>query len=312
MLDDLNELRTFARILALGSLSAAARDLGVTLAVVSKRLGSLERRVGVRLIQRTTRRLSATEAGEGLRAHAERVLDELATAEERLATGREEPVGILRIGAPVSFGRRHVAPVLAELTERHLRLSAELRLDDRLANLIEDRLDAAVRIGTPTDGAMTMRRLAENRRILVASPAYLDRVGRPDGTGACSQLTALRYGEGNEPWRLLGPEGQSVQVLPTTRLRCDNGDVVHDWALAGHGIMLRSEIDVAEDVDAGRLERILPDFASAAMPVYVLFPSRRQMSMKLRLFIEMLADHLRGLPISSRRPRRPHVPDSTT
>ncbi len=160
MLDDLNELRTFARILALGSLSAAARDLGVTLAVVSKRLGSLERRVGVRLIQRTTRRLSATEAGEGLRAHAERVLDELATAEERLATGREEPVGILRIGAPVSFGRRHVAPVLAELTERHLRLSAELRLDDRLANLIEDRLDAAVRIGTPTDGAMTMRRLA--------------------------------------------------------------------------------------------------------------------------------------------------------
>lgn len=293
MLDDLNELRTFARILALGSLSAAARDLGVTLPVVSKRLGSLERRVGVRLIQRTTRSLSATEEGEALRAHAERVLDELAIAEERLATGWEEPIGTLRIGAPVSFGRRHVAPILAELVARHPRLSAEMRLDDRVANLIGDRLDAAVRIGMPLDGAMTMRRLAENRRILVAAPTYLDRVGRPEGIEACGRLTALRYGGGDEPWRLLGPDGQRAEVVPRTRLRCDSGDVVHDWALAGHGVMLKSEIDVAEDLAAGRLERVLPGFASASMPVYVLFPSKRQMPIKLQLFIDVLADRLR-------------------
>ncbi|MEH3118844.1 MAG: LysR family transcriptional regulator [Methylorubrum populi] len=295
MLDDLNELRTFERILALGSLSAAARDLGVTLAVVSKRLASLERRVGVRLIQRTTRSLSATEAGEELRAHAERVLDALATAEERLATGRDEPVGTLRVGAPVSFGRRHVAPVLGRLAALHSRLSVNLRLDDRVGNLIDDRLDAAVRIGVPQDSAMTMRRLAENRRILVAAPACLDRQGRPATPEDLCRLTALRYGASDEPWRVIGPDGQTVEIAPRTRLRCDSGDAVHDWAVAGHGVTLRSEVDVAEDLALGRLERVLPGFASAPMPIHVLFPSKRQMSVKLRLFIEALTEHLRKI-----------------
>lgn len=292
VLDDLNELRTFVRILARGSLSAAARDLGISLAVASKRLASLERRAGARLIQRTTRSLAPTEEGQGLLVHAERILDTLASAEEHLATGRQEPVGVLRVGAPVSFGRRHVAPVLGRLVVRHPRLDVDLTLDDEVSSLVAERLDVAVRIGAPRDSALAMRKLAENRRILVAAPRYLDRHGRPDTPEGVGRLQALRYGAGREPWRLIGPDGRAAEILLPTRLRSDNGDVVHEWAQDGLGVMLKSQIDVSADIASGRLERVLPDFASAPAPIHALFPAGRAPPTKLRIFLDALLEHL--------------------
>ncbi len=295
MLDDLNELRTFQRILALGSLSAAARDLGVGLAVVSKRLVALERRVGARLVNRTTRRLSATGEGQALQSHVERILEELGEAEARLSSGRETPRGLLRISAPIAFGRIHVAPVAAALVAKHPGLEADLKLDDRLIDLIEARIDVAVRIGTPRDSSAVMRKLADNRRVLAASPAYLDRVGRPLIPQDTVDHAFLRYDDGATPWRLEGPEGEIAEIEAPCRLRADSGSVVNDWALAGHGITMRSQVDVAAELADGRLERVLPGWQSGPAPIYALFPSARHLATKVRVFLDALAERLEGL-----------------
>lgn len=297
MLDDLNELRTFQMILTQGSLSAAARELQVGLGVVSKRLLSLERRAGVRLIQRTTRSLAPTGEGLALSAHLERVFEELATAEERLANGRDEPHGTLRIAAPVSFGRIHVAPVVAELALRYPSLSIELKLNDTLVDLVEERIDVAVRIGAPRDSGAIIRKLADNRRILAAAPSYLDRYGRPEHPRDARQLAYLRYGDGAAPWRLENARGEVFELEAKCRLRADNGDAVQGWSLAGHGIMLKSAIDLASDLAAGRLEQVLPGWRSGSAPVYALFPSRIHLPLKTRVLLDELAAHLAGLPM---------------
>jgi DNA-binding transcriptional LysR family regulator len=295
MLDDLNELKTFRAVLTQGSLSGAARALGVTLAVVSKRLATLERRAGVRLVNRTTRTLSPTEAGSRLLIEVERALDAIAAGEEQLALGRDEPVGLLRVSAPISFGRRHVAPVLGELVSRHPALSISLRLDDRLADLVGEGLDVAIRIGGLADSSAVMRKLADNRRILVASPPYLDRLGRPAAPEDLADAAFLRYGEAAEPWRLYGPDGAVTQLTAAARLRVDNGDTVHDWALAGLGVMLRSELDVAADIRAGRLERLLDGWDGGATPVVALYPSARHLPLKTRVLLDALAARMSRL-----------------
>lgn len=295
MLDDLNELRTFHRILALGSLSAAARDLGVGLAVVSKRLASLERRAGARLVNRTTRRLSATAEGEALYIHVERMLEALEEAEARLAGGRDAPRGTLRISAPVAFGRIHVAPVAAGLAVAHPQLQIDLRLDDRLIDLVEGRIDVAVRIGQPRDSTAVMRKLAENCRVLAASPAYLERAGRPRTLDEIEGHAFLRYDNGDAPWRLINADWEVAEIAAPARMRADSGIVVGDWALAGHGVMLRSEADIAEELADGRLERVLPDWSTGPAPIYALFPSARHLSAKVRVFVDALSERLKAV-----------------
>lgn len=292
MLDDLAELRTFARIAARGSLSAAARDLGVGVAVVSKRLAALERRAKARLLNRTTRSLSLTDEGAALLAHVERALEEIGAAESRLSLGQDEPQGVLRVGAPVSLGRMHLAPVAATLMARHPHLSIELQLDDRLVDLVDARIDVAVRIGKPQDSATIMRKLADNYRVLVAAPSYLDRAGRPLTPQDVSTHVLLRYDDSAEPWRLEGPDGAAADIDAPCRLRANNGDVVHDWALAGAGIMLKSCVDVWADLAAGRLERVLPDWQTSSTPVYALLPSARYLAAKNRLFLDALSAHI--------------------
>ncbi len=295
MLDDLNELRTFQRILACGSLSAAARDLGVGLAVVSKRLMALERRAGQRLINRTTRTLSATHEGLALLAHVDRILEELEAAESRMAEGGEEPFGMLRVSSPISFGRIHLAPLVAELVERHPRLDIELRLDDRLVDLTYERIDVAVRIGQPRDSSAILRKLAENRRILVAAPVYLEHHGEPECVQDLERHGCLRYDDLSQPWRLEGPRNEVIEVQPRSRLHANSGDAVRDWAMAGHGIMLKSSVDVADDLAAGRLVHILRDWHSASAPIYALLPSRRFTPSKTRVFLDALGARLAAL-----------------
>ncbi len=289
MLDDLNELRTFQQVLACGSLTAAARSMGVSLAVVSKRLATLEQRTGVRLVNRTTRSLSPTEEGERLLVEVDRALEALRQGEELLATGRDEPVGTLRVSAPVSFGRRHVAPVLRILAERHPQLAVALSLDDRLIDVSGGAVDIAIRIGGGLiDTSAAMRKLVDNVRIAVAAPSYLDRRGRPQRPNDLTGHDLLRYGDAVAPWRLVDSEGTEELVAAPARMRVNNGDAVHDWCIAGSGIMLKSMIDVADDVSAGRLERVLPGWTAGDMPIVALFPDRATMPRKTRVFLDAM------------------------
>ena len=292
MLSDLDELRTFREVLARGSMSAAAIELGVGPAVVSKRLASLERRAGQRLIHRTTRRLAPTDEGLALLPHVEQVLEALAAAEARLAQGAEAPQGLLRVSVPISFGRLHVAPVAATLIERHRALDIELLLDDRLVDLVDERIDVAVRIGQPRDSGAILHRLADSYRILVAAPAYLDRRGRPAHPSDLAQHDCLRWDSAATPWRLEGPGGTVAEIATRSRLRANSGDVVQAWALAGQGVLLKSEADVACDLRAGRLERVLPDWRSAPAPIYALTSSRRQTPVKVRVFLQAMREAL--------------------
>ncbi|MFG1343910.1 LysR family transcriptional regulator [Xanthobacter autotrophicus DSM 431] len=295
MLDDLNELKTFRAILREGSLSAAARRLGVSLAVVSKRLATLEERAGVRLIHRTTRALSATEEGARLAMDVERALEAIEAGEDRLAGGRGEPAGTLRVSAPIALGRRHVAPVLGALAMRYPRLVVSLELDDRVVDLVAEGFDVAVRIGMPADSSVMVRKLADNRRIVVAAPAYLDGAGRPATPEDAGGHAFLRYGPGLDPWRLRGPGGKKASLPAPARLRVDDGDVAHDWALAGLGLLLKSEVDVAEDLAAGRLERVLPDWDGGEAPILALYPSAKHVPLKTRVLLDGLAMHLTAL-----------------
>jgi DNA-binding transcriptional LysR family regulator len=292
MLNDLNELKTFRAILTEGSLSGAARRLGVTLAVVSKRLSTLESRIGARLIHRTTRSLSATEEGARLLMEVARALEALESAEGWLNGRRDEPLGALRVSAPIAFGRRCVAPVLGRLTERYPGLAVPLALDDRLVDIVGEGLDVAIRIGAPADSSAMMRKLADNCRILVAAPAYLDRAKRPATPEEASGHAFLRYGSGLEPWRLRGPNGATARIAATARLQVDDGDVAHAWALAGLGIMLKSELDVAEDLVAGRLERVLPEWDGGEAPVIALYPSAQHVPLKTLALLDELAAHI--------------------
>jgi DNA-binding transcriptional LysR family regulator len=292
MLDDITELRTFVRIVGAGSLSAAGREMGLALSVVSKRLATLERRTDARLIARSTRRLALTEEGQDLYERAQRILAEVDEAEAALTHGRVEPQGVLRVSAPVALGRAHVSPVCRDLVRAHAKLSIDLALTDRLVGLIDEGMDVVVRIGAPKDSGLVMRKLADNHRIVVGAPDYLDRCGTPRTPADLDDHEGLHYGGAGSHWRLVGPDGQSVEVRTASRLRSDNGEVAHDWALAGCGLIMKSWVDVEPDLRAGRLVHVLPGWRSDPVPVCALFPSSRQLPTRVRLFLDAMADRL--------------------
>ena len=263
MLDDITELRTFVRIAAAGSLSAASREMGLALSVVSKRLASLERRAEVRLIARSTRSLALTEEGQRLFERAQRILAEVDEAEAALRRGRAEPEGVLRVSAPHALGRAHVSPVCRDLVRAYPKISSDLILTDRFVELIDERMDVVVRIGVLRDSDLVMRKLADNYRIIVAAPDYLESRGTPSVPEDLLSHECLLYRSGERHWRLVGPAGKAVELKIASRLRCNNGEVAHDWALAGSGLIMKSWVDVARDVQAGRLVQVCRDGAAS-------------------------------------------------
>lgn len=298
MLNDITELRTFVRVVAAGSLSAAAREMGLALSVVSKRLATLERRTEARLVARTTRRLGLTEEGQGLYEHAQRILAEVDEAEAALTHGRVHPSGVLRVSAPVSLGQTHVSPVCRDLVRAHPKLAIELNLSDRLVDLIDQGIDVVVRIGEPKDSGLTMRKLLDNYRIIVAAPDYLDRHGAPRSPAELQHCECLSYRGVGTRWRLVGPGGEKAEIRANSRLRCDSGEVAYDWALAGCGLVMKSWVDVASDLSTGRLVRVLPEWRSEPAPVCALFPSGRQLPTRVHLFLESISKRLRRLPMA--------------
>ncbi|WP_428718871.1 LysR family transcriptional regulator [Undibacterium curvum] len=291
---ELADMRLFVSAVACGSLSAAGRELGFSPAVGSKRLSRLETNLGVRLLQRSSRRLALTEEGGIYYERCLAILAEVTDAEAALGGDRREAQGVLRVSSPVALGRRWIGPALAELAMMAPRLTVQLTLTDQIVDLIEGGLDCVVRIGGASDSRLIARHLIDNRRIICATPAYLEKHGTPQNPDALSThdcIVMSRGGLAHADWRLEQQEtGLQRTVRVKGRFATDNGELAHDWALAGLGLVRRSFLDVASELASGQLVEVLPQWAGADAPVQVLYASRRHLPVRVRLFIDHLAD----------------------
>ncbi|WP_404994362.1 LysR substrate-binding domain-containing protein [Cupriavidus pauculus] len=290
------ELGFFTTLAAAGSLSAAARDLGVTTAAVSKRLGQMEMRIGMPLLTRTTRRMSLTPEGEVLLEHARRILGELDDLEQLLTSAKGSPSGLLRVNATLGFGRMHVAPVIAEYSRMYPDVDVQLQLSADPPPLSEDAFDVCVRFGEPPDARIVARKLAPNRRLLVASPRYLREHGTPQTPADLHRHNCIGIRQGSDAygvWRLTpvkGAKARTESIHVRGRLTTNDGEIAVNWALQGHGIVLRAEWDVDRYLRSGRLVQVLPQFATPEANIYAVYQQRHQLSSRIRLFVEYLAE----------------------
>jgi DNA-binding transcriptional LysR family regulator len=285
----------FARVVEAGSLSAAGRAMGISPAMVSKRVARLEARLGVQLLHRTTRRLALTEAGDRFHRDLSAILAAVREAEARVTGARGAPAGPLRIAAPTSFGRLHVAPHLHAFLDRHPAVSVQLDLSDAFVDLLAERVDVAVRI-TPDPGpAVVAHRLATSRRILCAAPAYLERAGAP---ATISDLVDHRLlaADGQMPWLLVrGRERR--QVDRASHVRTNSSEIVRELALTGVGIALRSVWDVGEALGTGALRRVLPDWEGTTdVGIYAVHPRAPLVPPAVMAFVAFLRARLDPAP----------------
>ncbi len=288
-MSNLADMEIFARVVTTGSMSAAARDLGLSPAVVSKRLGRLEDRLGTRLLQRTTRKIALTEDGQGYYERVQAILSDIEEAEAFLARRAEDARGTLKISAPTSFGRMHIAPYLVPFMKANPGLTVNMQLSDEMVDIVGDGYDLAIRIGELSDSTLVARRLAPVHRILVAAPSYIAERGMPRTIEDLDNHVCLAA-HNNDPWRLEGPQG-AVVYRPTGPLQTNSSELVREAVLAGLGIAQRSTWDIGPDLAAGRLVRVLPDYtASRNVALYAVYPSRQFLPAKVRLFIDYLAE----------------------
>ena len=289
--DSLYEMSVFSKVVATGSLSAAARDLGVSTAVVSRRLAALEARLGVRLVNRTTRRLALTDEGASYLDACTRILGEIEDADAAAAAKRVEPQGVLKVALPASFGHKHIAPLIPPFAARFPRIQLALSLSDRTVNVIEEGYDLAIRIGELEDSSLAARKLAPNRRVVCASPAYLKTHETPRQPGDLQQHNCLTTTELSMNWEYKGPDGKRGAVRVSGNYACDNWEVLREWAMAGLGVALKSTWDVRRQLEDGSLVRLLPgyDFGTD-VAIYAIYPHRRYLPAKTRVFIDYLAE----------------------
>lgn len=289
---DLDDLKLFVRIAQLKSISAAARDLGLTPAGASARLAAFEKRLGARLLHRTTRQATPTVDGLAFLPHAEHVLDAADAA--RTALGREHvaPRGTLRVAAPASFARMHIVPGLADFYARYPDLVLDLRISDSVVDLVEGAFDVAVRYAELGDSSFIARRLAPDRRILVASPAYLERRGRPCTPDDLANHACLVVGT-LDLWTFMGPDRKPAQRRVSPMLRINDGEAVRDAALAGLGIAWMATWCAAQELRNGTLVPALPGFPLVStQTLWALYPSSRELAPKVRAFIDWLVDRI--------------------
>lgn len=290
MSDGFLDMLVFVRVTEAGSLSRAARELGFSLTVVSRKLSRLEERLGVRLINRTTRSLTLTEEGSRFYDRSVRILAEIEDAETEAASGRDSAIGTLKVTATFAFGVRWLAPLLAEFQQSHPMLNVRLDTTDGLINIVEDGYDLAIRFGDLADSRLIARQLAPNRRVICAAPAYLDRSGRPSSIEDLVNYDVVSFGDPpNTHWTF--EDGRSVNVR--SRLGSNNGELAHRWALQGRGLILKSIWDVEDDVASGKLEIVLPDQRLPAAPIHAVFPHNRLAAAKVRLCVDFLAARLK-------------------
>ena len=298
-MDRLKQLESFVAIATRGSLTAAAKAEGVAPAIMGRRLDALEERLGVKLLVRTTRKLTLTHEGIAFLEDCQRLLTDLANVEASVSAGGVKATGHLRITAPAGFGRRHVAPLVPRFRTEHPDVTVSLNLSDRVVDLAGEGYDCAVRVGDLPDSSLVSVRIADNRRLCVATPAYLERCGTPLHPNALSAhdcLTLSSEASQTRGWAFrmpADPPGKGgvadvVHFKPGGPLDCSDGQVLHDWCLAGYGIAWRSTWEVEAEIAAGRLIEVLGDFAAPPNGIYVVFPQRKHMPLRVRLWIDFL------------------------
>lgn len=288
-MDHLKQIEAFVAVATRGSLSAAARIEGVTPAIIGRRLDALESRLGVKLLVRSTRRLSITFEGEAFLEDCQRILTDLANAEASVSAGGVKASGHLKISAPAGFGRQHVAPLVMSFLEQNPEVTANINLSDRLVDLLNEGIDCAVRIGEMPDSSLISVRLGEMQRMVVASPDYLARHGRPASLEDLARHNCLSLGQ-QRGWVFRDPEdpAKTLMLKVTGNLECNDGAVLHEWALAGRGLSWRSLWEVGEDLSQGRLESVLDHLAAPPVGIFAVFPERRHLPLRVRLFIDLL------------------------
>ncbi len=291
----IESLRVFVRVLELGSITSGGRDLRLTPAVASKRLKELEKHLGVRLFNRTTRSITPTEVGTVFYDEAKAILQALETAEAKVANFSDAPRGAIRITAPLGVGRRIVAPLVPEFTDAYPETEVRMRLSDRKVDLLADGLDVAFFVGEPSDSNMKLRKIADCERVLCAAPQYLARFGTPETPDDLLRqdhnCLLLRYPRSPEYFWTLKTKAGPVKLAVHGKYDADDGDVLTDWALSGRGIINKPRFDVQEHLSSGRLVEVLPDTPPLPTIFGCLYPHKKLLDPKIRLFVEYIVQH---------------------
>ena len=289
-MDNLADVAVFVRVVERGSFTLAADELELSRAAVSKYVSRLEDRLGARLLHRTTRRLSLTEAGAALFEASRGALESIEEAEETVAQLQSEPRGRLRVSAPMSFGILHLGPAMAEFARLHPRVTLDVRLDDRFVNLVEEGVDVAVRIGTLTDSSLIARKVATTRSVACAAPAYLAEHGEPEAPEdlAAHECLLYSYLSTANVWRFTAPDGRDIPVAVNGRIRINNGIVLAEAAAAGQGIVLAPSFYVAPMLRDGRLVRVLAGYRLPELGIHAVYPQREHVPPKVRAFVDFL------------------------
>lgn len=289
-----SELEFFVLVARFGSLSAAARALDITPPAATMRLAAIESRLGVRLINRNTRKISLTSEGELYLQHATRLLAELREMDEIITSSRQAPKGLLRVNAPLGFGRLVIAPLVSDFTFKYPEVEVLLEVTDRPIDLVDKGFDLAVRFGEPPEEGYVARRILSNKRFICASPVYLEKHGTPKTLDDLASHRCIIHRQNNDAfgvWRFV-VNGRTEAVKIQGALSSNDGDIVLNWALAGQGIVIRSEWDVAKYLDSGRLRQILPEFSLPSADLFAYYPSSRNLAARSRAFINHLVENL--------------------
>ena len=289
-MDRFKELTTFVEVAQRGSLSAAAREEGITPAMVGRRIDQLEERLGVKLFKRSTRKVTLTPEGSTFYEDCHRLLEELRSAEDALSVGAKSASGRLILTAPTSFWRRNIAPHLAAFIAEHPNLSITLHLSERLVDLKNERFDIAIRIADMKSADLIAAKLARNHRVVCGSPAYFKRAGKPRTLAELSKhncmVTSTEDGVA-DTWHFQD-KGREQMVKVSGNLQCNDGEVLTRWAIAGEGLAWRSAWEVSEEIKRGRLVSVLDEFAFPGNNIYAVYPERRLLPAKVKFFIEFL------------------------
>ena len=288
-----SEMAFFSLLARCGSFSATARELNVSTPAVSKRLAQMEARLGVQLLNRTTRRVSLTPEGETYLAHARRILADIADMEQLVSRTQSTPQGLLRVNATLGFGRSHIAPLISDFVRSHPQVQVQLQLSVDPPPLASDAFDVCIRFGEPPDARVIARRIAPNRRLLCASPAYLAQRGTPKIPSDLARHDCIGIRQGDDAygqWRLSpARKNGAVEVVKVRGgLSTNDGEIAVNWALEGHGIVMRAEWDVARYLRSGRLVQVLADHHTPPADIYAIYPQRHQAAARVRAFVDFL------------------------
>ena len=296
-MDKLKQMESFVSVATRGSLTAAANAEGVAPAIMGRRIDALEGRLGVKLLVRTTRRITLTHEGSAFLEDCQRLLADVANAEASVSAGGVKASGHLRITAPAGFGRRHVAPLIPKFRELHADVTISLNLSDRVIDIAGEGYDCAVRVGDMPDSSLVSVRLADNRRLCVATPKFLKQHGTPQAPQDLARLDCLVLSSDasqTRGWAFKVPKGDASEVIhfkPNGPMDCSDGQVLHDWCLAGYGIAWRSTWEVDAEIQAGRLVEVLQEFAAPPNGIYAVFPQRKHLPLRVRLWVDFLKHH---------------------